>query len=425
MLSVHTSPIAALGGRDAGGLNVYVRELAAHLEGLGRPVDVFTRRTSPQQPSVSPMPGGGRLMTVKAGPITPLPKDDLYAVLPEFLEGVLAFAQEEGGVYDIVHSHYWLSGWVGERLQQLWRVPHITRFHTLGEVKNRARFTERESPRRIAVERRVARTADRVICASAEEKSLLMRYYGVDAPRIAVIPCGVDLDLFRPMDRAACKQELGLEGRKVLLYVGRLEALKGIDILLRACGQLSEDVDFHLLIVGGDEHSQPRVRSLRREAAALGIQDRVQFTGSIPHERLPVYYNAADVCAVPSYYESFGLVALEAMACATPVVASRVGGLSSTVRDGETGYLISWRCPEPFAERVETLLRNDDLRRRFGLAARRAASAYRWDTVASDIAALYDETRRLRTVATATRPSVLNLYHELAAIEHRHWPASA
>ncbi len=391
LITVHTSPLAQLGGRDAGGMNVYIRELAKRLLALGRPVDVFTRRTSPDSPEIESFSNGARLIHIAAGPATDLPKDRLYDLLPDFQRGMQAFAAREGLHYDVIHSHYWLSGWVGRRLQRAWQVPHVVMFHTLGEIKNRARFTEREPELRIANERQIARTADRVVCASRDELAQLARHYGVDPAKATVIPCGVDIGRFHPGDGVSARKALGLEGKRVILFAGRLEPLKGVDILLRACGQLADDLDFALVIVGGDQHASKRRQALEREAARLGIADRVRFDGSVPQDRLVDYYRAADVCVVPSFYESFGLVALEAMACGTPVVASRVGGLTATVRDGETGYLVNWHCPEPFAERVETLLRNEDLRSRMGARAAEVATGFRWEVVAARIDALYNE----------------------------------
>jgi D-inositol-3-phosphate glycosyltransferase len=208
---------------------------------------------------------------------------------------------------------------------------------------------------------------------------------------VAVVPCGVDLDLFRPQDKEAARRALGYNDERIILFVGRIEPLKGIDILINAAAQLGDESDFHVLIVGGDRRSRQQVSDLQDLASDLGIGERVCFLGAVDHEQLPLYYNAADVCVVPSYYESFGLVALEAMACGTPVVASRVGGLTGTVRDGETGYLISWRCPEPFAERLELLLGNETLRHRFGESARETVERYRWTNVAEAVAGLYEE----------------------------------
>ena len=391
MISYHTSPLAPLGGSDTGGMNVYVRQLSRELGQRGFLVDVFTRRQDASTPEVIEDGENVRVVHLEAGPRRPVDKGRLHQYLDQFEENMIRFASAAGLTYDLLHSHYWLSGRVALRLQERWGLPHVTMFHTLGEVKNRARVTEHEAPLRIQVEHRLATQADRIVCASQHEKHLLARLYDADPERVAVVPCGVDLDLFRPQDKEAARRALGYRDERIILFVGRIEPLKGIDILINAAAQLGEESDFHVLIVGGDRRSRQQVSHLQELASDLGIGERVCFLGAVDHEQLPLYYNAADVCVVPSYYESFGLVALEAMACGTPVVASRVGGLTGTVRDGETGYLISWRCPEPFAERLELLLGNEALRRRFGEAAREVVERYRWANVAEAMVALYRE----------------------------------
>jgi D-inositol-3-phosphate glycosyltransferase len=247
--------------------------------------------------------------------------------------------------------------------------------------------------RRIAAETEIAQNADRIVVASKDEQQLLARYYGADTNRISVVPCGVNLGLFQPIEKDDARQQLGLgEDDKILLFVGRIEPLKGVDILLGAAAQLEGESDCFVLVVGGDDSTREgEVEHLRDLASQLGISERVSFMGAVDHERLPLFYNAADVCVLPSFYESFGLVALEAMACGTPVVASRVGGLSVAVRDSETGYLIPWRCPEPFAERLELLLGNDELRERFGQAAQEEVARFRWGNVAEAVLGLYAE----------------------------------
>jgi len=391
MISYHTSPLAPLGGPETGGMNVYVRQLSRELGQRGFLVDVFTRRQDASTPDVVEDGENVRVVQLEAGPPRPVEKGRLRRYLDQFEENLVRFASAEGSTYDLLHSHYWLSGWVALRLQERWGLPHVAMFHTLGEVKNRARVTEHEAPLRIRVERRLAAEADRIVCASQHEKHLLARLYDADPDRVAVVPCGVDLDLFRPQDKKAARRALGYSDERIILFVGRIEPLKGIDILINAVAQLGDESDFHVLIVGGDNRSRRQVSHLQELASDLGIGERVCFLGAVDHEQLPLYYNAADVCVVPSYYESFGLVALEAMACGTPVVASRVGGLTGTVRDGETGYLISWRCPEPFAERLELLLGNETLRHRFGESARETVERYRWTNVAEAVAGLYQE----------------------------------
>jgi D-inositol-3-phosphate glycosyltransferase len=331
-----------------------------------------------------------RVIPISAGPAAPVPKGDVYRLLPQFLRGVMQFRETTGEDYDLMHSHYWLSGWVGQVLQGLWRLPHVTMFHSLGEAKNRARVSEHEPSHRIEAERQIAQSADRVICASQDEKDMLLRLYGVPAENVELVPCGVDLKAFRPMDKGEVRRRLGFPEEPVVLFVGRIEPLKGIDILVRAVAQVSEDIRFCLVVVGGDASAEAEKAELRLLAEKLGISRRVAFLDAVDHSLLPLYYNAADICVVPSYYESFGLVALEAMACGTPVVASRVGGLQGTVRDSETGFLVPWRCPEPFAERLELLLENEELRRNLGLSARAAAEDYAWPRIAERVQAVYD-----------------------------------
>ncbi len=389
-LSVHTSPLAMAGSREAGGMNIYEGELARELGRRGLRVDIFTRRQDAESLAVIPWEANVRVIPVTGGPEAPVAKEEVYRLLPQFLRGVMQFRETTGEDYDLIHSHYWLSGWVGQALQGLWRLPHVTMFHSLGEAKNRARVSEHEPPHRIEAERQIARSAERVICASQDEKEILLRLYGVPAESIEVIPCGVDLQAFRPLDRAEVRRRLGFPEEPIILFVGRIEPLKGIDILVRAVAQVSEDIRFCLVVVGGDASAEAEKAELRRLAQKLGISRRVAFLDAVDHSLLPLYYNAADICVVPSYYESFGLVALEAMACGTPVVASRVGGLQGTVRDSETGFLVPWRCPEPFAERLELLLENEELRRNLGMSARAAAEDYAWPRIAERVQAVYD-----------------------------------
>ncbi|GIW17988.1 MAG: glycosyl transferase family 1 [Tepidiforma sp.] len=391
MVSAHTSPLAPLGGRETGGMNVYVLELSRELAGLGYDVDIFTRRDG-LLPAVEPIAPRLRLVRIDAGPPAPIEKEAIIGHLPEFVRNLHAFACDAPG-YDLIHSHYWQSGWAGTILARRLRLPHVVMFHTLGEVKNRARFGEAEPTLRIRHERTIARRADAIVTASDHERLLLQRYYGADPARMHTVPCGIDLDLFQPLSREECRASLGLPlDRPVLLWVGRLEKLKGLEILLDAVAGL-ERRDALLLIVGGDDRAAPLRAELEAQAARLGIAGRLHFTGAVDHAELPRYYSAADVCVVPSFYESFGLVAVEAMACGTPVVASRVGGLQSTVIDGVTGYLIPWRCPEPFTEKLDVLLANPELRANFGRAARASVERFRWSTVGLRIADVYDAAR--------------------------------
>ncbi|MCZ2111507.1 MAG: glycosyltransferase [Dehalococcoidia bacterium] len=414
-ISAHTSPLAPLGGRETGGMNVYVRELSHELARLGYDVDMVTRQDG-TGPDIEELAPHLRILRIEAGPAAPLEKEELAAYLPAFATNLIAAMPADG--YDIVHSHYWQSAVAGHQLAETTGAPHVVMFHTLGEVKNRARVSEREPVTRIQSERTIASTAAAIVTASEHEKTLLETYYDADPARMHTVPCGVDLDLFQPADRLASRRELGLDpATPVILWVGRLEKLKGVDILINAVAQL-DDRDVTLLIVGGDQRSVPLKSELLAQALDAGLETNVRFEGAVPHERLPLYYSAADVCVVPSYYESFGLVAVEAMACGTPVVASRVGGLVSTVTDGVNGYLIPWRCPEPFAEKLEVLLHNPELRANFGRAARKSVERFRWRRIALEIAALYDDALAA-THSTPERPPFGKEAYEAAALARR------
>ncbi|MFN8535508.1 MAG: glycosyltransferase [Dehalococcoidia bacterium] len=389
-ISYHGSPLAAPGAPSTGGMQVYVRELGRALAAQGHQIDVFTRQATPGNPAVVTDRPGFRVINLPAGPTGPVQKGDLSLYLSSFTRELLRFVERDGGQYDAIHSHYWLSGRVGRVLSQRWSAPHVTMFHTLAEVKNRARIGERESDERICAERRIISEADRIVVASAHERQQLIRFYEALDEQIMVVPCGVDLDRFRPLPKAAARAAAGVSAKHVLLFVGRLEPLKGIDILIRAMAGLEERDDVEVIVAGGlsDGHPDEPDR-LRAIVAECGLTGTVRFVGPQTQDRLVALYNAADLTVVPSYYESFGLVAVESMACGTPVIASRVGGLTSTIKDGETGYLIPWRCPEAFLERLELLLGNDVLRSHFGEAARRSVERFRWAAVAEQIVGVY------------------------------------
>lgn len=388
VISVHACPSMQAGETDAGGMNVYVRETARRMAAWGVHVDVFARSHDPADPQIIELAPGARVIHLAAGPVD-AEKDAIYEFLPDFCTALEAFRLAEGVDYDLIATHYWLSGLVGLDMARRWRVPHVTSFHTLAEVKRRARPGERDVPQRASAERLIASEVDQMIVWSEHERDALGHLYGADPSRVAIIPPGVDTSHFRPLDAAESRRRLGMDGHRVVLYVGRLERLKGLDILLRALASLEDTDDARLLVAGGSPGSRELER-LKRLASTLGVGDRVDFLGSVERGALPVYYSAADVCVLPSYYESFGLAALEAAACGRPVVASRVGGLPTVVLDGETGYLIAWRCPGPFVERLEVLLENERLRRTMGTAARAHAETLTWEVSAEQLLALFN-----------------------------------
>ncbi len=405
MLSVHTCPLAILGGKKTGGMNVYVRELSIELGHKGIEVDVYTRSQDPSVPYISEkgLGYGARVIHIPAGPEAPLPTTDIYPHLPEFVENVLTFAGQEGLCYDLIHSHYWLSGWAAERLREVWDVPFIQMFHTLGMMKNRVARdpSQFESELRIEVERQIMRSADRLVAATPAERVQLMWLYGADMNKIRVIPPGVDVMQFCPVPKEEAKRFIGLpQNDQLLLYVGRIEPLKGVDTLLRAISILRRDMASQfdrlcLAVIGGDignsealDAEAHRLQQLREE---LGLTEFVAFLGSKSQETLQYYYSAAEVVVVPSRYESFGLAALEAMACGTPVIASEVGGLAYLVQDGITGFHVPDQEPEELAEQICLLLSNEALRREMSDNAVRAAQRYAWPLIATQIEALYRE----------------------------------
>ena len=402
-ISFHASPLAAPGEGKAGGMNVYVRQLARSLGNIGVPVDVFTREyreDAGYEDMIENISGNVRVIHLPAGE-PDAPMDSFFGLLPDFLEEMQAFTRRNGITYRAVHTHYWLSGWLGQAFSRWLDIPHVITFHTLSRIKMQSRPGEREPMQRQEVEEQLIASADRIIAFSPHERDAMARLYGADANRIQLAPCGVDLGTFRPLDREESRKQLGLNGDKVLLYVGRIESLKGVELLVRTTAHLDTCEPVRVLVVGDDNGQDREVDRLRELADTLDVGESIDFVGRVPQDELPVYYSAADVCVVPSFYESFGLAALESMACGTPVVASRVGGLSTVVQHGSTGYLKSWRCPEAFANSLEMLISSKSLQHSMGLAARRRAEDMSWDKVAEQIAGVY-ETLAIERSASGT-----------------------
>ena len=395
ILSVHTCPLAALGGKETGGMNVYVRATARELGRMGVHVDVFTRSQNPGIRRVVELGTGARVIHLPAGPEAPMAREVVHRHLHEFVDGVEAHRRAEGLEYDLIHGHYWLSGVAGLALRESWGVPLVQMFHTLGRLKNSVAKTaaEVEPEIRLSEEDRIVRLADRVVAANVVERAHLAWYYGASTDRIAVIPCGVDTELFRPMPQVEAKRLLALPPDPLLLYVGRLQPIKGLETLLEAMTAL--DGAAQLLIVGGDQDEPENGHAdyLRERVSVLGLRERVSFLGAQPQERLRLFYAAADATVMPSYYESFGMVALEAMACGSPVIASRVGGLTTTVRDGVTGFLVPEGDAGALAERVALLLEDRGRRALLGREAQRWAAEHRWPCVAEAVCRLYSELR--------------------------------
>ena len=388
-ISFHACPLASPGEGKSGGMNVYARQLALALGNAGVHVDIFTRDHTESESKITEIAPGVRVIHLPGGPAeTAL--DGLFPHLPEFSQALLEFQIETGLTYQAVHSHYWLSGWVGQQMATEWQAPHILTFHTLSLIKMQSRAGESEPATRKQVEKELMASADHIVAFSPHERDAMVRLYQADATRIGLIPCGVDLSLFRPLDQQEVREKLGLNGEKVLLYVGRIEPLKGLELLLHTAAQLQTFEQIRVLVVGGGVGRDQEIDRLRELAKSLNVDKVFDFIGRVDQQDLPLYYNAADVCVVPSFYESFGLAALESMACGTPVVATRAGGLSTIIQHGRTGYLKAWRCPEAFASSVEMIISSRNLQHSMGLAARRRAEGLSWDNVAGQIAGVYD-----------------------------------
>ena len=394
MVSVHTCPLAALGGKETGGMNVYVRELSRELGRMGLGVDVFTRSPDPNIRRVVPLGEGARVVHLPAGPQAPMQRERVFDHLDEFVEGVDAWRRAHGIEYDLVHGHYWLSGVVGLALRERWGVPVLQMFHTFGHFKNGAarRRIDLEPSLRLDEEQRIVAQADGLVAASAGERRALVDDYGADIARTVVIPCGVDTALFRPGDRAEARARIGTGDTPLVVYVGRIAPIKGLATLLDAIAQLRARASaVRLLIVGGeaDEPVSGHEAEIRQRVEALGLRDVVRFVGAQPQEVLRDYYLAADVTVLPSYYESFGMVALEAMACGSPVIGSRVGGLATTVRDGVTGFLVPDGDASALAERLDAVMADADLRFRLGREGVQWAARHRWPCVAEAVCREY------------------------------------
>lgn len=391
MVSVHTSPLAQPGTGDGGGLNVYVLEVARRLADRGVQVDVFTRTTSPNAPPEVRVQSGLRVHHIPAGPARPLARDELLEHLPAFTLGLLSSPRVE--TPDVLHGHYWLSGWAGKVVAERWGVPLVQTFHTLGLVKNQHLATddEPEPPVRLATERRVAAITDRVVALTCGEARLLHRGLGLTGARITVVPAGVDTERFRPAPEGPAAGTG--DGAPLLLFVGRLQPLKGPDVAIRTLAEVRRTApSARLLVVGGVSGSgvgRAGPEELRALAADLDVEDAVEILPARPQQHLAELYRAADVVLVPSRTESFGLVALEAQACGTPVVAADVGGLQAVVEGG--GTLVPGHDPADHASAALTYLRDPDRAREAGEVGRRTAMSCSWERTVDGLLRVYGQ----------------------------------
>jgi D-inositol-3-phosphate glycosyltransferase len=403
-LSVHTSPLDQPGTGDAGGMNVYIVEASRRLADLGVEVEIFTRATSSDLPPRVELAPGVLVRHVTAGPYEGLDKHDLPAQLCAFTSGVLRVeAQHEAGWYDLVHSHYWLSGQVGRVARARWGVPLVHTAHTLAKVKNAA-LPDGDRPEplaRLLGEDQVVAAADQLVASTEAEARQLITAYDAEPGRVRVVPPGVDLEMFRLGGASTARTRLGVPpDAVVLLFVGRIQPLKAPDTLLRAAAMLAQRdprlrARLQVMVVGGPSGTGlAEPEALKKLAGDLGIADLVRFEPPAAGERLADLYRAADVTVVPSHNESFGLVALESQACGTPVVAAAVGGLRTAVADGRSGLLVPGRDPAGYAAAIDTIVTAPGLRAKMSGAARAHAEEFSWRRTAERLLAGYRDAQR-------------------------------
>ncbi|MEX2431493.1 MAG: glycosyltransferase, partial [Dehalococcoidia bacterium] len=399
-ISEHASPLAPQGGVDTGGQNVYVGQMAKHLATLGYEVDVFTRKDNPRLPRVSQMAEGVRVIHVPAGPAAYVRKEDMLPLMGEFTEHVLK-ACRSGAGYDLLHANFWMSGLVAAEVKRALDIPFVVTFHALGRVRRGYLQEGDEFPdERFAVEGCVIDAADYVLAECPEDEADLIRLYDADPARLRMVPCGFDQSEFSPLSQTVARAALGLpQDQRLLLHVGRIVPRKGVDNVIRGLARLvqAQGVSARLVIVGaGLTEEDPRVAGevdrLRAIAWGEGVSDLISFAGYADRELLKYYYSAADVFVTTPWYEPFGITPLEAMACGTPVIASNVGGIKYTVRDGETGFLVPPNAPDALAERAAELCRHPKLLERFSARALDHVNRnFTWERAAASAAMAYEE----------------------------------
>ncbi len=403
IISYHTCPLATLGGKDTGGMNVYVRDLTCYLGQTGIHADVFTRSQDEHVPHILHDLGhGNRVVHIHAGPENPRPKQELQDYIKEFSDNILAFAQEKEIAYDLIFSHYWLSGLAALRLKKEWDVPLVHMFHTLAHLKNKIARNDdqKDGQYRIDGEKKVLKKADKIIVATKDEKKNLIDLYHAREKKIKIIPPGVDTAHFYPIPVDEAKEFIGMPmDEKMILFVGRIEPLKGVDTLIQAISQMRQadvlsECPHYLYIIGGNPDQDGKaangeMQRLQELREKLKLHDLVLFLGKRDQDSLQYYYSAAEMVVMPSHYESFGMVALEAMACGTPVIATQVGGLQHLVQDQKTGFTIPNGDPDALEEKITVLICKDDLKNKMSKNSVAYAQTYAWDVIVKKLTKLF------------------------------------
>jgi glycosyltransferase involved in cell wall biosynthesis len=399
-ISDHASPLAALGGVDSGGQNVYVAETAKHLARLGYEVDIFTRWEDSTMSKIVEWMPSVRVIHVNAGPVSIIPKEELLPFMTDFTNEIVTLIQRENLDYTLIHAHFFMSALVAAEIKKTLSIPFVVTFHALGHIRRIHQGASDHFPaERIDIETRIVKEADKIIAECPQDREDLLTYYGAEPSKIAVVPCGFSAAEFSPVNKQEAREIIGVERDcQLLLQLGRMVPRKGVDTVVASMVYLKQLApSSKLLIVGGetdspDISSTPEIARLQKLAAEIGVLDRVIFAGRKGRELLKYYYSAADLFITTPWYEPFGITPLESMACGTPVVGANVGGIKYSVADGKTGFLVPPRDPAALAAKVAFLLSNQDLLQRMSAKAlARVNALFTWKKVANMLSSIYDE----------------------------------
>tara|TARA_Y100001970_G_scaffold269087_1_gene361124 strand:- start:58805 stop:60070 length:1266 start_codon:yes stop_codon:yes gene_type:complete len=389
MISMHASPLAELGGYKSGGMNLYVKEIALRLSKLGVKVDIYTRNDRDNSVEILELGPNVRLIYVNAGPKKKLDPLNLVQHIEQFVSEVENYRNFENIQYDLIHSHYYLSGLIGMHISKLWSIPHVTMFHTLELAKKIAFKDKLESNLRIELEKKVIKDVNKIICASSHEKDIIDNYVSASSKKVSIIPLAVDTNVFHPNDKYLSREKLEIDqDSKIILCVSRIDPVKGIDILVKSFAQLNNS-QLKLMIIGGYNAPNPYQAKLLKLVKRLNLQEKIQFVGAVPHGDLVKYYNASDLVVVPSLYESFGLVSLEGFATKKPVIASNIGGLASTIDNEVNGLLFEPGNIKDLTQKINLLLSDTFLNQKIVNRAFMDVNKYSWDTAASQVYNVY------------------------------------
>ncbi len=392
IISYHTCPENKLGSKDSGGLNIYLHEMSNQLGTKGHTVDIFTRKHDIRDPLEIEINNNSKVVHLNAGNLAE-EKQHMHNYIDLFTSNLINYIDEQNLQYDLIYSNYWMSGIVGELISKKLKIPHIITFHTMGLTKRSVNYLENESDFRILNELDLIKKSDAIVVPTYQEKENLILNYKSEN-NIYIVSPGVDLEKFKSKNKFESRNKLGLsQTSKILLSVGRIEPIKGYDVLINALSflNISDDFDVRLLIIGGDSKSQNELDRLNSLKLKHGLSNQVNFLGAIDHDELPIYFSAADIFVMPSAYETFGIAALEASACNLPVIAPQIGGLKSVIKHGQTGFLSVNKSPESLMHYLEILLKNKPLRELFGFNSRLHAMNYSWEKSSKDLISVFED----------------------------------